>query len=223
MLSGGAFLMGDAFGEGYADDGELPVHRVEVSPFHIDVAAVTNAQFATFAKATGYVTDAERFETSAVFYSVVSATDGDVYGPVPGTPWWITVRGACWRHPEGPLSDIAQRQNHPVVQVSWRDAAAYAEWAGKRLPTEAEWEFAARGGLESRRFPWGDELVPGGRWRCNIWQDVPPDHNTAEDGHVTTAPVKAYRPTDSDSGTPLATRGSGVPTGSARTTTRPHQ
>ena len=193
-LSGGAFQMGDAFGEGYADDGELPVHRVEVSPFHVDVAAVTNAQFAAFAKATGYVTDAERFETSAVFYSVVSAKAGDVYGPVPATPWWITVRGACWRHPEGPLSDVAQRQNHPVVHVSWRDSAAYAEWAGKRLPTEAEWEFAARGGLESRRFPWGDELGPGGRWRCNVWQGRFPNHNTAEDGHVTTAPVKAYRP-----------------------------
>jgi sulfatase modifying factor 1 len=184
--------MGDAFGEGYAADGEVPVHRVELTAFHIDETAVTNAQFATFVRATGHVTDAERFETSAVFHSEVAAAPADILGPVPGTPWWITVRGASWRSPEGPRSDVSRRQNHPVVHISWHDATAYAAWAGKRLPTEAEWEYAARGGLEARRYPWGDELAPRGRWRCNIWQGEFPHHNSAEDGHVTTAPVKAY-------------------------------
>jgi formylglycine-generating enzyme len=186
--------MGDAFDEGYAADGEVPVHRVELTEFHIDATAVTNAQFATFVKATGHVTDAESFETSAVFHSVVAAAPSDVYGPVPATPWWVTVRGAHWRCPEGPRSDVSRRQNHPVVHVSWHDAAAYAAWAGKRLPTEAEWEYAARGGLEQARFPWGDDLTPRGRWRCNIWQGRFPEHNTGEDGHLTTAPVKAYSP-----------------------------
>jgi sulfatase modifying factor 1 len=186
--------MGDAFGEGYDADGETPVHPVRLDAFRMDATAVTNAQFATFVKDTGYVTGAEEFGVSAVFHLAFQGDPSDVVNRAAGTPWWLAVRGASWRSPEGPGSDVGGRQNHPVVHVSWCDAQAYAAWAGKRLPTEAEWEYAARGGLAGARFAWGDELTPRGRWMCNIWQGTFPTANTVEDGFLTTAPAKSYPP-----------------------------
>jgi formylglycine-generating enzyme len=165
-----SFSMGDAFAEG--DASELPVHDVRLSPFRVDATAVRNSEFAEFVDATGYVTDAERYGSSAVFHLLVDP-DADVAGCVPETPWWLNVRGVTWRSRER-LGD------HPVVHVSWHDAAAYAAWAGKRLPTEAEWEYAARGGLQAKRFPWGDEL----RDDCNIFRGSFPDRPTATVGTV---------------------------------------
>lgn len=186
--------MGDAFGEGVLADGESPVHAVTLSEFAIGATTVTNRQFAAFVKDTGYVTSAEHFGVSAVFQLAFDGDRTDVLHRIRGTPWWLAVKGADWRHPAGPASGISTRPNHPVVHVSWDDAMQYCWWAGARLPTEAEWEYAARGGLESRRFVWGDELTPRNEWRCNIWQGSFPHTNTAEDGHTTTAPVKSYRP-----------------------------
>ncbi len=195
-IPAGAFLMGSEDTDTFPDDGEGPVRSVDVSEFYIDAKAVSNAQDAAFVKATGHVTDAERFRWSFVFHDFVrgAAAQRVLDATVPDAPWWLPVEGTSWRAPEGPGSDVARRQNHPVTHVSWDDAVAYAAWAGKRLPSEAEWEKAARGGLTNARFPWGNDFTPRGQHRCNTWQGHFPAHDTGEDGFVGTAPVDAYRP-----------------------------
>jgi sulfatase modifying factor 1 len=193
LLDGGEFLMGSNDRYGIPADGEGPVRAVRVRPFWIDPVTVSNARFGEFVQATGYVTEAERYGWSFVFGGLLP----DEFPPTRGAiqaPWWRQVLGADWRHPEGPQSSVADRMDHPVVHVAWRDAVGYCRWSGLRLPTEAEWEYAARGGLEQARFPWGDELTPGGQHRCNIWQGRFPSDNTMEDGYLGTAPVTAYEP-----------------------------
>jgi len=195
-LDGGRFWMGAEDQEGFPQDGEGPLRQVTLDGFWIDRYPVTNAQFAEFVRRTGYVTEAERFGWSFVFQGHIPPEEVPrlVDRRAPGVSWWCKVNGACWRHPEGPDSAIDNRLDYPVVHVSWNDAAAYARWAGKRLPTEAEWEYAARGGLEQKKYPWGDELTPGGVHLCNVWQGKFPELDTGEDGWRGTCPVTAFPP-----------------------------
>lgn len=188
--------MGDSTGVGNAQDGETPVHEVFVPEFSIDITSVTNEQFAAFIDSTGYRTEAETFGYSAVFHLAVDAPESDIIGRAAGTPWWLGVRGADWAHPNGRGSTVEGLGDHPVVHVSWNDAVAYCEWARRRLPTEAEWERAARGGHEGSTYPWGDELRidESAGWPCNIWQGEFPLRNTLEDGWLTTAPVRSFQP-----------------------------
>jgi formylglycine-generating enzyme len=192
-LDGGEFLMGSTDPFSYPDDGEGPLRRVRVDPFEVEPTAVTNADFARFVDKTGHVTDAERHGWSFVFAGLLP----DDFPPTRGVataPWWRQVEGADWGRPEGRGSELEARLDHPVVHVSWNDAQAYCEWAGARLPSEAEWEYAARGGLEGMVFPWGDELEPGGEHRMNVWQGEFPSHNTRADGFLGTCPVDAFAP-----------------------------
>lgn len=207
-IPAGEFTMGSD--DAHAMSNERPAHRVRVNGFWMDEHPVTNAEFARFVEATGYATTAERApnwdelkrqlppgtpKPDASLLVAGSAVFTPPAGPVPLDDvegWWRWMPGANWRHPEGPGSTVDDRASHPVVHVSWDDAIAYAKWAGKHLPTEAEWEFAARGGLEGKRFSWGDESMPAGRHMANTFQGDFPYRQTADDGFVRTSPVKSF-------------------------------
>jgi formylglycine-generating enzyme required for sulfatase activity len=190
-IPAGHYRLGDESEWAYPGDGEGPVHLVELSSFLIGRYAVNNEQFSTFVDETGWRTDAERFEWSFVFAGLLPDEFPLTRG-VEGAPWWRQVMGADWRHPEGPHSNSSDRPDHPVVHVSWNDAMAYCTWSGTRLPTEAEWEVAARGGVEGQPFPWGDVLEPEGAHRMNVFQGDFPGGSTGADGYLGTAPVDAY-------------------------------
>ncbi|MFD1030098.1 formylglycine-generating enzyme family protein [Metaplanococcus flavidus] len=193
-IEGGTFLTGTNDAEGFQADGEGPVRERKVESFLMDSHTVTNAEFSRFAKETGYVTEAEMFGWSFVFYQFISRAINTEIQQVAATPWWFAVERAYWFQPEGPGSSIKGRLDHPVIHVSWNDAQAFSKWAGKRLPSEVEWEYAARGGLQQKKYPWGDELTPNGEHYCNIWQGIFPNSNTGEDGYAGTAPACSFPP-----------------------------
>ncbi len=197
FINGGTFSMGSA---DFPD--AMPVHAVTVNSFWMDAHEVTNAAFAAFVKATGYITVAERKLNPADYPGVPA--DKLVPGSAVFTPpakkvsldnplqWWQYVPGASWKHPKGAMSSISRNPNDPVVHIAYEDAAAFAKWAGKRLPTEAEWEYAAGAGSSQQPYYWGSELKPAGKWMANIFQGSFPEGNTAEDGYTTLAPVKSF-------------------------------
>jgi formylglycine-generating enzyme required for sulfatase activity len=193
-IRGGSFAMGTDEPNGFREDGEGPSRLVAVSSFYLASAAVTNREFGNFVRSTQYITDAERCGSSFVFHMLVPPEiKADIRRVPAGLPWWLEIGGACWQRPEGPGSHIYGRLDHPVVHVSWNDAMAYCAWSGQRLPTEAEWEFAARGGLAGKAYPWGDLLEPEGRPACNIWQGTFP-HEAAPGWRPTTMPVRSFTP-----------------------------
>ena len=192
LIKGGRSFVG-ANNPVIAADGEGPERPIKLNDFLLEATTVTVERFAEFVAATGYVTEAERFGWSSVFAGA-GAGPGQAVGS--GLSWWHRVDGAFWREPEGPGSSVAERMDHPVTQVSVVDAEAFAQWVGGRLPSEAEWEHAARGGARRRRFPWGDAEPSDQQIFCNIWQGSFPRLNTAQDGYKRTAPARSFAPTE---------------------------
>lgn len=208
LIPGGIFDMGGDNDQAAED--EYPKHKVKIDSFYIDATEVTNAQFQKFVQATEYITTAERkpdweemkkslppgtpkpAESEMVAASLVFKQSKGPVNLNDYTQWWSWVAGADWKHPEGPNSNIKGKENYPVVQVSWFDAIAYCKWAGKRLPTEAEWEFAARGGLANNIYPWGNEGINNGSAKANSWEGMFPFQNDQRDGYFKSAPVKSY-------------------------------
>jgi formylglycine-generating enzyme required for sulfatase activity len=195
QIPAGPFSMGTNNALAYPADGEGPKRIVELDEFWIDETAVTNQSFAQFVDATGYITEAELTGWSFVPAFLLSEQDEQyLVGQSGDTPWWVGVTAANWRQPLGPSSSTTDIQSHPVTHISWRDANAFAQWNGKRLPTEAQWEKAARGGLDNSLYAWGDDLIVDGQHMCNIWQGDFPTFNSAQDGHLGTAPVHSFEP-----------------------------
>jgi formylglycine-generating enzyme len=210
IIPGGEFSMGGVNPVGLSDGGRedmydaRPIHRVRVSPFMMDATEVTNRQFEAFVNATGYVTIAEKKPTKEEFPDVPEealVAGSVVFTPPPGQvpldnhlQWWSYLHGVNWRHPDGPGSNLRGREDQPVVHIAWPDAVAYAKWAGKRLPTEAEWEFAARGGESGNIYPWGNQMHPEGKHMGNTFQGQFPHQDIATDGFKGIAPVARYKP-----------------------------